>query len=45
MNVEDRDQDFAVASDGLMCQSRHPQWQGARANWGITKGTELISNE
>eukprot|EP00026_Physarum_polycephalum_P004090 Phypoly_transcript_04107.p1 GENE.Phypoly_transcript_04107~~Phypoly_transcript_04107.p1 ORF type:complete len:722 (+),score=91.51 Phypoly_transcript_04107:71-2236(+) len=39
MSTEDRDPDFAVAQgDVTTCQSRVPNWQGGRANWGVTKG-------
>jgi len=39
MSMHDRQQSFAVAEDGLLCQAREQRtWQGARSTLGVTKG-------
>jgi ATP-dependent RNA helicase DDX1 len=38
MSVVDRDANFAVSEDGLVCQSREAGWHGGRANVGVLKG-------
>ncbi|KJE90786.1 DEAD box polypeptide 1 [Capsaspora owczarzaki ATCC 30864] len=38
MSLSDRDATFAIAEDGLLCQSRSADWAGARATQGIAKG-------
>ncbi|XP_057291400.1 ATP-dependent RNA helicase DDX1-like isoform X1 [Hydractinia symbiolongicarpus] len=39
MSKFDRDPSFAISEDGLLCQAREQkQWQGARSNYGVSKG-------
>eukprot|EP01051_Picozoa_sp_SAG22_P018867 SAG22_NODE_3308_length_1789_cov_1.218343_1_plen_293_part_10 len=39
LSAEDRERDFAVGDDGLLCQSRNErQWFGARASHGLVGG-------
>lgn len=39
MSTADREREFAISADGLLCQSRaEHNWQGARCELGIIKG-------
>jgi ATP-dependent RNA helicase DDX1 len=38
MSSTDRDPNFAVSADGLVCQVREAAWQGGRANVGVFRG-------
>ncbi len=43
LSVEDRDSLFAIAPDGLLCQSRSAQvWTGARATMGVVEGSHYF---